>query len=323
MINGVGRARPSRRAASGKEALQNGSFSAVAARRDGRALPGRRNHSISKVHDHKIRWSGGLINSIDNAVGQGEPWSSVGDDFKIQDLRKVFGSKRAPPIAEPAGCILNFTGRVRSELRRWIQGTLTLMMLLSAYCAAAQGWPTSNPNLPLRNITVVLRTDLEPEPVAILRAKQVFRDFQRRGFFRIGALPQMVFEGLDLEIQRRDGLAGSLSRVENYLTARSGARQAIEVREFRLSFGTNASAVLTAHLLRLQDSSTWLLRDGYVDPPGESRVVFTEARLKVTGPRAGELVCETRNRRLRFSLLSPTLTDEPPPTHETSPPTNP
>jgi hypothetical protein len=156
----------------------------------------------------------------------------------------------------------------------------------------------------LKGVAVPVYLDSRPEPAAILRADRIFRDYQRRGFFRIGVLPLVVFEGLNLEIREPERLSAALSAVSGQFAVKDNVKKAVEGREFTLRLGQEGDGQLRARRVRLEDGTVWRLQEGSVERAGAAAIAFRRATLTITGARAGELTCETTNGAVQLHLLS-------------------
>ena len=150
---------------------------------------------------------------------------------------------------------------------------------------------------------VVLERDLSP--VAVIRTEAVRTDYQRKGFFRIGVLPMVVLEGMNVELCDPSRLLTSLTNVNARLTVRGSGRRAIECKGFSLSLPGLAEPVLRAKRVRIENGSQWRLDEGLASGPEGDALVFRSAILKVAGPETGLLVCNTTNGVVQRQLLSP------------------
>ena len=155
-----------------------------------------------------------------------------------------------------------------------------------------------------KGAVIAVHLGWETEPAAVLRAERVFSDYQTRGFFRIGALPMLVVEKLRVELHDTARLSTVLENVGDRLGARGVAWKAIEGRDFCLSFTSPNAGQVRARRLRLESRGTWALQDGTIEPPGAAAIPYSRATLTITGPRAGELVCETGSGTIQLHLLS-------------------
>jgi hypothetical protein len=188
----------------------------------------------------------------------------------------------------------------------------------------------------IKNAVIPICLDSDAKLVAVVRARHIFSDYQRRGFFRIGVLPLLVIDGLDVEIRQPSRSMEALGAVHSKIIFKELARKAVEGRDFRLSFaaegilGTGAGAnvltphsaplaveargrreegaggefILRAQMVRLESSAQWRLQDGVVRPRGADPVNFRYATLQISGANAGEISCETTNGMVQMKLLS-------------------
>jgi hypothetical protein len=148
-------------------------------------------------------------------------------------------------------------------------------------------------------------------PVIIVHAAAIHEDYQRRGFFRIGVLPMLALESLTLEVRDPEHLSGALTNATAFLARKGGARKALEGRDFTLSFSTRSHGRVTAHSVRLEGRDAWSLAQGTVDMPPAEPVSFRQATLTISGPQAGDLLCETTSGPVRISLKSLLSTRNP------------
>jgi hypothetical protein len=161
--------------------------------------------------------------------------------------------------------------------------------------------------LPLRfvdasNVCVAVYLKSEPSPVAIVRTRAIHEDYQRRGFFRIGVLPMLALERLTLEVRDPEHLSGVLTNATALLGRKGEARKAVEGRDFALSFSSKPDGLVTARSVRLEGRDAWSLAQGAVDMPPGKPVNFRQATLTISGPQAGDLLCDTTNGPVRICL---------------------
>lgn len=89
------------------------------------------------------------------------------------------------------------------------------MLLAGLMVAAPLGGRGASPKpyVSVNNLVVPFYAAGQSEAVAVLRVEHVFRDHERRGFFRIGLLPLLVGEGVRLEFRDAGVAARELDRV--------------------------------------------------------------------------------------------------------------
>ena len=154
------------------------------------------------------------------------------------------------------------------------------------------------------NVCVAVYLKSELSPVAIVRARVIHGDYQRRGFFRIGVLPMLALERLTLRCVTQSTWSGVLTNATAFLARKGEARKAVEGRDFALSFTSKPDGRVTARSVRLEGREAWSLAEGRVDMPPGKPVNFRQATLTISGPRAGDLLCETTNGPVRICLCS-------------------
>jgi len=115
-------------------------------------------------------------------------------------------------------------------------------------------------------------------------------------------LPQLVFDGLQIEVRDPARVSSILNSVGGRFASKGQARKAVEGRDFTLRFASESAGRLRAKRVRLESGTEWHLQDGTVDQFGGEAVSFSRATLTVTGPNAGDVVCETTNGAVRFRL---------------------
>jgi hypothetical protein len=81
-------------------------------------------------------------------------------------------------------------------------------------------------------------TNAETRAAIVLRAEQVSRDYQRRGFSRIGLLPVVVLSGVTIEFRDLAHARDVLSRVTSRLPVGS-AGEAVELRDVTILIPAN------------------------------------------------------------------------------------
>ena len=193
---------------------------------------------------------------------------------------------------------------------RWCLRVVALAFALS--CPAQDTLPVSF--VDASNVCVAVYLKSERLPAAIVRARAIHEDYQRRGFFRIGVLPMLALEGLTLEVREAEHLSGVLTNATAFLARKGEARKAVEGRDFTLSFSSKPDGRVTARSVRLEGREAWSLAQGTVDMPPGKPVNFRQATLTISGPHAGALLCETSNGPVRI-CLHPLLSNHNPEQH--------
>jgi hypothetical protein len=195
-------------------------------------------------------------------------------------------------------------GRERAS---WMPALLRILFLMIVLACATSGLAQSwllNSHMRITKAVMPEYLDFGSKPAAIFRADQIYEDYQRRGFFRIGVLPMVVLEGLSLELCDTNQLSVALTRTSTHFGSKGKASNAVEGRNFSLSFSGQKNAVIHAQIVRLESGTEWRLQEGTVDQPGAASISFRRATLTIVGPKAGELACATTNGLVHLDLLS-------------------
>ncbi len=153
------------------------------------------------------------------------------------------------------------------------------------------------------NTAVFFYSDQKLEPAAKLRVAHIFKDYETKGFFRIGVLPLLVLDGFSIEVCDSDCTAKSLNQAATCWRSRRSSKVGIEARDFVLWFSTEKQMSVHARRARLENQSEWRLEDGTVNQPGALPLSFRTAILVISGKAAGELRCLTAQGTTRLQLL--------------------
>jgi len=132
---------------------------------------------------------------------------------------------------------------------------------------------------------------MEQTPSMIVRADDIYTDYERKGFFRIGILPVGVMEGVTFELHHPESLTNSLAQMRGWLGSQAAKRM-----EFRkVSFLTFAGETnrLESGRARFSSGGRWELLDGVRLISGTNQVAAAHATLQVAGKQTGQLVLAT------------------------------
>ncbi len=128
-------------------------------------------------------------------------------------------------------------------------------------------------------------------PALVVRADNIYRDYQRKGFFRIGLLPLGVMEGVTFEVRNIEGLSNSLVRLDRWLGPRAASR--FEFRQATIQLPGIMTHRLQAGRIHFLPGGTCELLDEVRAEIGTNQVQATHATLRLTGDRTGLLVMAT------------------------------
>lgn len=151
-----------------------------------------------------------------------------------------------------------------------------------------------------RGAILPIYLDREPTPAAVVRVDEIYTQYQRRGFFRIGLLPQLVAKGVTLELGQTAQMTNALRTFRPQLFAVHGSDPflccGIKVRR-----QNDSRLLLQAQSLKFNDQGQWELTDGNLHG-----LHFDRATLQPTGPSAGRVVCQTEHQTSARNLFEPT-----------------
>jgi len=188
-------------------------------------------------------------------------------------------------------------------MKRLFAAAVTIIVLLSSHGASLAQDLLAGQHAEIKNAAWAIYLEPATNLVATLRAAHVFSDFETRGFFRIGALPLIVLDGLTIEVHDGSRLHGALSRASEQFAAKSNTKNAVEGRDFSLSFTSDKSCRLRARTIRLENGHQWRLQGGSFQGPDGGAIAFRRATLTVVGSEAGDLVYETTSGVIHTNLL--------------------
>jgi hypothetical protein len=114
-------------------------------------------------------------------------------------------------------------------------------------------------------------------------------EYQRKGFFSIGALPIEVLDGVEIEIPNAEGLTNSLARIQHWLKA--GAR-AVALRHARIDVTGEATPRLAADRVEISDNH-WIVSGQVHICAGTNETRCAQATLWLAGPRLGQIESPT------------------------------
>ncbi|MGA2542711.1 MAG: hypothetical protein ABSG78_14275 [Verrucomicrobiota bacterium] len=124
---------------------------------------------------------------------------------------------------------------------------------------------------------------------AVIRVDKVYTEYEKRGFFRIGALPVAVLEGVTYEVKDPGPAAKNLARLRSWLGG--DAARHVELRGVKLV--ASPTSRLEGGRLLFLDNNRWELADGVRLISGTNEFRAGSAMLQVGGAQAGEVVLRT------------------------------
>ncbi len=124
--------------------------------------------------------------------------------------------------------------------------------------------------------------------IAVLRVGKIFKEPQRKGFFRIGLLPLVVADQVIVEVEDPVLFQREFTNVHNRLFSSHG-RVPVELRHVEFKFPSEPSPRLQAGRVRLKSQGQWELSDGVIFRVSDNEIQCAQAVLQITGPGAGNL----------------------------------
>ena len=168
-----------------------------------------------------------------------------------------------------------------------------LLIQLICCCAVsasyAQAIKSASPgNLAgVRGVKLDFYCDAQLEPVARVRIAQVSKAYERKGFFRIGALPIIAMDDVSIEIADCDLAISALAKVENWLCSHD--RHELELRHLKVRFGSSPTNLLESGRAVIVSAGEWQLTDQVRFSCGTNLWSAARATLQPSGPHAGQL----------------------------------
>jgi hypothetical protein len=145
--------------------------------------------------------------------------------------------------------------------------------------------------LSLKGGVFALYNGNETEPATVVRLDKLYKDYECKGFFRIGILPIGVMEGVTFEVQHRESVTNNLAQLHEWLGPR-GTRS-LELRRVRFLVPAPVTNCLETVRARLVAGGKLALFDGVSFVSGTNEIQAARGLLQITGDQAGQLVMET------------------------------
>jgi hypothetical protein len=157
-----------------------------------------------------------------------------------------------------------------------------------------------------KGVVVPLYVAGQAEPAAVLRIEKVYTDFQRRGFFRIGLLPMLVAEGVEVELRSQEHILAALKQVGDYLQRR-GRATTLELRRVVIELPGRSAPRLEAGRVRFRPEGSWELAGGVRWRGASAEVQASSGTFCPAGDRAGQLLMATDNGPVEVRICNPSL----------------
>ncbi len=154
-----------------------------------------------------------------------------------------------------------------------------------------------------RNVLLPLYANDASQPCALIHIEKLHRDYQTRGFYRIGLLPAVRAEDVEIEIVSPTQTRTVFSDAGSSLLGLGGS-DLVELRGLRVRFRGEAEARLETRRVCIARDGAWDLLDGATLRCDGALLNLPRCRLAVGGPEAGQLLVHTGQGRAAHSLFA-------------------
>ncbi len=146
--------------------------------------------------------------------------------------------------------------------------------------------------------------------IAQVHAACVFVDYEHWGFFRIGLLPVLVAENVQVKIQSAECLTNALADLRSWHQPASGCRQ-LELRNLEITMNGENQPRLRAAIARVGPDGAVKLSTVAVRNAAGQEVSLLKAALQISGPSAGRLCWNDGGQQKTLRILQTPLPKTP------------
>lgn len=147
-------------------------------------------------------------------------------------------------------------------------------------------------------------------PVSQVHTARLFVDYERRGFFRIGLLPMLVAENVQVQIRSADSLTNGLFALHSWNQLSAGG-QCLELRNLEIKmFGEKRPRLSAAIARDGQDGVLELTTVSVFNATGQQTSI-SKAALQAAGSSAGWLRWNSDGHPQQLFLFKPTSVKTP------------
>ena len=194
-----------------------------------------------------------------------------------------------------------------------IQNLFIALVFLTAMVCAPLESGLAAPVLtgtPMTEVTVSEYSSKDLSLIAQVQAARVFVDYEHWGFFRIGLLPMLVAENVQVKIQSAEYLTNALADLRSWHQPAAGFRR-LELRNLEITIsGENQPRLRTAAARVGPDGAVKLSAAAIRDAAGR-QISLPDATLQISGPSAGRLCWNSGGHQEELFILQTTSDKTP------------
>lgn len=128
-------------------------------------------------------------------------------------------------------------------------------------------------------------------PAIVFRANKIYTDYERIGFFRIGALPIVVIEDLTIELQCPEYITRITTNMHSWIGEQ--AANHLEVRKIKILVSNGTTNYLRSGRAKFLPDYSCEFLDGVVVCAGNIQMSAPAAKLQISNKNAGMIIFNT------------------------------
>lgn len=164
-------------------------------------------------------------------------------------------------------------------------GMTSLLLVSSAQAQFASDFFSDNSGI--RGAVIPIYLGKEQQPSMVVRFDKIYKDYQTKGFFRIGALPIGVVENATFEVRHIDSITNSLAQLSRWIGPQTANR--LEFRKVTIQIDGSVTNRLQAGRIHVLPGEKWEMVDGVYFQSGTNQMRAARAILQIAGANAGNL----------------------------------
>ena len=153
-----------------------------------------------------------------------------------------------------------------------------------------------------KGMVIPLFVGSESKPTALVRVKELRNDYRRVGFFRIGAMPLVVLDGLTIELRHTKNLSASLKEIHKGVLINKHPNL-LEARDVRIIIAAESAPRIQAKTMRFVDAGQWRFFNGILFAGSDHPVHFSQGTLQLEGQSPGRFTCRSEGRAEELDLF--------------------